>query len=184
MNCAFEDVRVLSTVLDHFAASPNSVPSVPLPFSSLTPSLTSLAEPKLSPLGQALAAYTEIRTPSLLAIQKLAGDNYAEMASSVVDPFYLLRLSLDGVLSKLFETFGSKKGGGQGGGWESLYRMVTFRYGLAYEEALARRAWQGKVLRYVGGVGLSTLIGATVWATKVQLKGRHLTFNSFLAFLS
>lgn len=174
MNCAFEDVRVLSTVLDHFSASPNTVTSVPLPFSAVNPSLESLSAPTLSPLAQALQAYSQIRAPSLLAIQKLAGDNYAEMASAVVDPFYLLRLSLDGLLSKAFETFGTKQGGGQGGGWESLYRMVTFRYGLAYEEALRRRAWQGRVLKIVGGVGLSALAGATVYAATV-IRGSRTT---------
>lgn len=157
MNCAFEDVRVLSTVLDHFDASPLSKPSTPLPYSSLNPSLESLENPSLSKLGQALAAYSILRAPSLRAIQKLAGDNYAEMASSVVDPFYLLRLWLDGALSSLFERFGTKVGGGQGGRWESLYRMVTFRYGLAYEEALVRRAKQGRVLRGIGAVGLGVV---------------------------
>lgn len=175
MNCGFEDVRVLSTLLDHFSASPSPLTPAPLPYSSSSPSLAEPA-PDASNLATALAAYTTLRAPSIKAIQKLAADNYAEMASSVLSPLYLLRLSLDGLLSTIFRRLPQPKNPveGMGGTWESLYRMTTFRWGLAYEEVLARRRWQGRVLEAGVGatvalVGLSGVlgyrryVGATAW---------------------
>lgn len=175
MNCGFEDVRVLSSILDHFSASPSPLIPSPLPYSSITPSLPSRPSPTSTSLDerleQALSTYTTIRAPSLLAIQQLAQQNYTEMASSVLSPLYLLRLSLDSILSKFFSLsiFREQKGlsekekGGirdRGGRWESLYRMTTFRCGLAYEEVIRRREWQGKVLeRLVGGAVGSVVVG-------------------------
>ena len=165
MNCGFEDVRVLSTLLDHFAASPTPLTPTPLPYSSDSPSLPETI-PGSSNLATALAAYTALRAPSIKAIQKLAADNYAEMASSVLSPLYLLRLSLDGLLSSLFRRLPQPKNpvAGMGGTWESLYRMTTFRWGLAYEEVLKRRRWQGRVLEAGVGatvalVGLGSVLG-------------------------
>lgn len=165
MNCGFEDVRVLSTLLDHFSASPAPLTPAPLPYSSDSPSLPE-PTPGASNLATALSAYTILRAPSIKAIQKLAADNYAEMASSVLSPLYLLRLSLDGLLSTLFRRLPqpSNPVAGMGGTWESLYRMTTFRWGLAYEEVLKRRRWQGRVLEagvgaVVGVLGLGSLFG-------------------------
>jgi kynurenine 3-monooxygenase len=174
MNCAFEDVRVLATILDHFQASPapppNYAASLPLPYSANNPALTTLASPGQSRLGQALAAYSVIRAPSLSAIQQLAASNYAEMASSVLSPLYLFRLSLDTFISKVFTKFGSKGVQGRGGQWESLYRMVTFRYGLAYEESLRRRAVQGKVLEVIGSTAIVGIGSIAVWGTMFGLR--------------
>ncbi|GAA5844245.1 hypothetical protein JCM3766R1_000982 [Sporobolomyces carnicolor] len=171
MNCGFEDVRVLSSILDHFSASPSSLVASPLPYSSVTPRLPtppSADETTLSErLELALESYTTIRSPSLLAIQQLAQQNYTEMASSVLSPLYLVRLSLDSLLSKffslsIFRDAASTRDGGirdRGGKWESLYRMTTFRCGIAYEEVIKRREWQGRVLEKlvagtIGAVGL------------------------------
>ena len=179
MNCGFEDVRVLSSILDHFSASPSPLVPSPLPYSSVTPKLpsppsstTTLSER----LELALESYTTIRAPSLLAIQQLAQQNYTEMASSVLSPLYLLRLSLDSLLSKFFALPVFKKDrestddGGirdRGGKWESLYRMTTFRCGIAYEEVIKRREWQGRVLERLmagslGAVGLG-VVGLGWW---------------------
>ena len=167
MNCAFEDVRFLSTILDHFDASPTSLPPSPLPFSAVSPPLSSFPiDPSRSRLASALSAYTTLRAPSLSAIQQLAASNYAEMASSVLDPLYLLRLSLDGVLSRVFSAVG------RGGAWESLYRMTTFRYELAYEEALRRRAWQGRVLEGVMGAGLAGVLGVGAYVAWGLRRGK------------
>ncbi|KAM0749759.1 FAD/NAD(P)-binding domain-containing protein [Meredithblackwellia eburnea MCA 4105] len=167
MNCGFEDVRVLSTILDHFSASPSSLPPAPLPYSPHTHLPSPSSPSRLNPLARSLATYTEIRTPSLKAIQQLAHSNYAEMASKVADPLYVLRLSLDRLLSNFFTVFGTKEGGGRGGTWESLYRMVTFRYGLAYEEAIRRRRWQGRVLEAVIGGSITgvAVVGLQLWRT-------------------
>ncbi|GAA5912297.1 kynurenine 3-monooxygenase [Sporobolomyces salmoneus] len=181
MNCGFEDVRVLSSILDHFSASPSPLVPSPLPYSSTSPSLPTAPSPESTSLSErlslALESYTKIRAPSLLAIQQLAHQNYTEMASSVLSPLYLLRLSLDSILSRFFSlpVFKTERGEGRerggiwdrGGKWESLYRMTTFRCGIAYEEVIRRREWQGRVLERlvkgtVGIVGLG-VIGAGWW---------------------
>lgn len=158
MNCGFEDVRFLSTLLDHFSASPSPLIPSPLPYSSIALSLPSPSPlPGCTPLESALSTYTTLRAPSLKAIQQLAAHNYSEMASSVLNPFYLLRLTLDGALSSLFRLLPAPRNPveGMGGTWESLYRMTTFRWGLAYEEVLERRRWQQRVLEM--GVGVSVV---------------------------
>ncbi|BGP17872.1 hypothetical protein JCM10213_008331 [Rhodosporidiobolus nylandii] len=179
MNCGFEDVRVLSSILDQFHASPSPLVPSPLPYSSSTPALplvpastNSSSTSSPSRLAQALTAYTTLRAPSLSAIQTLAHQNYTEMASSVLSPLYLLRLSLDSLLSSLFsfKLFATRRDPeptkDRGGRWESLYRMTTFRPGLAYEEVIRRREWQGRVLdlaaKAVGGMavlGVAAAVG-------------------------
>lgn len=121
MNCGFEDVRVLQRHL--------------------------LAYPTLS---EALAQYSITRQPSLKAIQKLALDNYTEMASKVVNPLYLLRKKTDSLLTRIL---GEKI-------WCPLYTMVTFRDDLMYSEVIEREEWQQKVLsRGLGVFGASLLAG-------------------------
>ncbi|ORY69425.1 hypothetical protein BCR35DRAFT_307992, partial [Leucosporidium creatinivorum] len=170
MNCGFEDVRFLSTLLDHFSASPSPLIPSPLPYSSITPSLPSATPSGSSALETALTTYTTLRAPSLKAIQTLAANNYSEMASSVLNPFYLLRLTLDGALSSLFRLLPAPRNPveGMGGTWESLYRMTTFRWGLAYEEVLERRRWQQRVLEAgvgvsVVGLGVAGVLGWRKW---------------------
>ncbi|GAA5894284.1 hypothetical protein JCM6882_007621 [Rhodosporidiobolus microsporus] len=180
MNCGFEDVRVLSSILDHFSASPSPLVPSPLPFSSVAPPLPSLSTTSTkSPLAEALAAYTTLRAPSLSAIQTLAHRNYTEMASSVLSPLYLLRLSLDSFLTsllslRLFAVPRDKQPTkDRGGRWESLYRMTTFRPGLAYEEVIRRREWQGKVLDLAAkAVGGAAVVGTAV-AVGVKYGGRY-----------
>ncbi|GAA6020013.1 hypothetical protein JCM10207_006759 [Rhodosporidiobolus poonsookiae] len=170
MNCGFEDVRVLSSILDHFSASPSPLVPSPLPYSSVVPALPAPSPSSpTSPLAQALAAYTKLRAPSLSAIQTLAHRNYTEMASSVLSPLYLLRLSLDTLLSSLFSLrlFATPRDSeptkDHGGRWESLYRMTTFRPGLAYEEVIRRREWQSHVLDVAAkAVGGAAVVGAAV----------------------
>jgi len=178
MNCGFEDVRVLSSILDHFSASPSPLIPSPLPYSTVTPPLPpspSSSSSLSDNLTLALSSYTTIRQPSLHAIQQLAHQNYREMASSVLSPLYLLRLSLDSLLSKLFELKFLRRerdltGNGirdRGGRWESLYRMTTFRCGVAYEEVIKRREWQGKVLKGLVEGGMASLglgiVAASWW---------------------
>ncbi|GAA5852224.1 hypothetical protein JCM8547_006704 [Rhodosporidiobolus lusitaniae] len=181
MNCGFEDVRVLSSLLDHFSASPSPLVPSPLPYSSTAPPLPAIVPPSSgnSPLAQALSAYTARRAPSLSAIQTLAHRNYTEMASAVLSPFYLLRLSLDSLLSTVssWRVFATPRDTDptkdRGGRWESLYRMTTFRPGLAYEEVLLKREWQGKVLdlaaKVVGGVAVL----GTAAAVGLKYGGRY-----------
>lgn len=186
MNCGFEDVRVLSSMLDHFGASPSSLIPSPLPYSEVTPPLpmpldSSSKDPVAgkTPLAEALAAYTTIRAPSLSAIQQLAQRNYTEMASSVLSPLYLLRRGLDSILSSLstLPPFAIPRDQDptkdRGGRWESLYRMVTFRPGLAYEEVIRRSEWQQRVLRRaVQAIGGAVFVGAAV-GVGLQYAGRY-----------
>ena len=113
------------------------------------------------------------------------------MASSVLDPFYLIRLSLDTVLASFFRAIGpatardqGKPDDGRGGVWESLYRMTTFRWGLAYEEVLARREWQKKILERTIAVivgGAVALVGTATW---MRLRGPATAPGPGLARLS
>jgi kynurenine 3-monooxygenase len=73
MNCGFEDVRVLQSLL---ASNDND-------------------------LSSTLQVYTETRHPSLVAICQLALQNYDEMASKVTSPLFLLRKRIDAVLARL-----------------------------------------------------------------------------------
>ncbi|GAA6035606.1 hypothetical protein JCM8097_004926 [Rhodosporidiobolus ruineniae] len=185
MNCGFEDVRVLSSLLDHFSASPSPLVPSPLPYSSVAPPLP-LPSPTVaegtsapSPLAQALQAYTARRAPSLTAIQTLAHQNYTEMASSVLSPLYLLRRALDGLLTSLSDSWpfriprDADPVKDRGGRWESLYRMTTFRPGVAYEEVVRRREWQGRVLDRAARVVGALVGGASVVAVGLRVAGRY-----------
>ncbi|SGZ20283.1 BQ5605_C021g09258 [Microbotryum silenes-dioicae] len=161
MNCAFEDVRVLSTLIDHYQAAPfPSTKISSLPYSSSHPDFPS-SNPAFTSLENALSAYTVVRTPSIGAIQTLAHRNYTEMAASVLSPIYLLRLYIDSFLSKLFRSvpLSSKTTYREGSVWESLYRMTTFRYEISYEEVLKRRAWQQRVLSWSVAGSVVSLLG-------------------------
>ncbi|KAM9930312.1 hypothetical protein OXX59_000605 [Metschnikowia pulcherrima] len=72
MNCGFEDVHVL----------------------------TQLLEENDGDLRSAFAKYTSARKADTDAICKLALDNYYEMSTKVTDPFYLLRKKVDYYLGK------------------------------------------------------------------------------------
>lgn len=190
MNCGFEDVRVLSSILDHFGASPSPLVPSPLPYSSVSPGLpvpptTPPTNPDVSsasrntPLAQALTAYTTLRAPSLSAIQTLAHRNYTEMASAVLSPLYLLRLSLDSLLSRIcsLPLFAVPRDADptldRGGRWESLYRMTTFRPGLAYEEVIRRREWQGRVLDLAAKVVGGSVAAGVAVAVGLRLSSRY-----------
>lgn len=186
MNCGFEDVRVLSSILDQYHASPSPLVPSPLPYSSITPALPLVpassdpaAPPAASQLAQALSAYTILRAPSLSAIQTLAHQNYTEMASSVLSPLYLIRRTLDSFLTSLFSfrlfaiPRDSNPTKDRGGRWESLYRMTTFRPGLAYEEVIRRRNWQARVLDVAAKVVGGTVVLVTAAAIGVRYAGRY-----------
>jgi kynurenine 3-monooxygenase len=121
---------------------------------------------KSSPsLGTALTSYTSQRHPSLLAIQRLAHNNYAEMASKTVSPLFLLRKRIDGLLAWAL--------GEQA--WAPLYTMVTFRPDLDYAEAEAREARQGRIVDWALKAGLAGLVAgasAGAWAVFKRRAGR------------
>ncbi|CDK29291.1 unnamed protein product [Kuraishia capsulata CBS 1993] len=72
MNCGFEDVRILLTLLDESSSGRSA----------------------------AFEKYTELRKDDLKAILKLALDNYKEMSHKVVSPWFLLRKKVDALLCR------------------------------------------------------------------------------------
>ncbi|ORY80031.1 FAD/NAD(P)-binding domain-containing protein [Protomyces lactucae-debilis] len=81
MNCGFEDLRVLNTLLEQHKVTPQATWE----------------------LGAALEAYSAGRKDDLSAILKLAMGNYIEMRSSVTSRLYLARRHLDGLFGRLFK---------------------------------------------------------------------------------
>lgn len=144
MNCGLEDVRVLAILLDQYLARPAKLQE-----SSIAPESV-----PLDSFADVLAAYSTVRIPATNAMQRFAQANYKEMASSVLDPFYLVRRAIDMALARVLPE----------GKWDSLYRMVTFKPDLAYEEVEKRRDWQSRVLRHVTeAVTFTTAVGLSTW---------------------
>lgn len=81
MNCGFEDVRVLNSILKDSGVCTATV----------------------SALGHALQKYSDTRHEDLLAILQLAMGNYVEMRSTVTSRMYLFRKHIDHFLGHLFK---------------------------------------------------------------------------------
>lgn len=113
MNCGFEDVHVLMKLL----------------------------EKNQKNLSRSFAQYTAERKEDLDAICKLALDNYYEMSTKVIDPFYLLRKKIDYVLGKLGRGFPFT--------WIPMYTMISFRGDIRYSDAVRREKKQAKILRWL-----------------------------------
>lgn len=143
MNCGFEDVRILDSLLSEF-----NVKS------------TKEGESDNS-LALALEAYTDRRAKDLKAICELALYNYTEMRHGVTSPVYLMRKKVESWLHLLVP---SKV--------IPLYTMVSFS-NRPYSEAYARHHKQGFWLSVAGAaVGLGTAAGLLVagWKQRRQLK--------------
>lgn len=85
MNCGFEDVRILrSLLLEHSVPSSPSLSATPL-------------------LSRALSKYSSSRHDDLIAICALAMRNYREMRSDVATWSYRARKSIDGWLAVLLK---------------------------------------------------------------------------------
>ncbi|KAK3831883.1 MAG: hypothetical protein J3R72DRAFT_454636 [Linnemannia gamsii] len=136
MNCGFEDVRILDTLLSEFDVKSHKEGE----------SDTSLA--------LALEAYTDRRAKDLKAICELALYNYTEMRHGVTSPVYLMRKKVESWLHLLVP---SKV--------IPLYTMVSFS-NRPYSEAYARHHAQGFWLTVVGGVvglGTATALAVAGW---------------------
>ncbi|CAO1629773.1 unnamed protein product [Sympodiomycopsis kandeliae] len=111
-----------------------------------------------SKLATTFSAYSTKRHRHLLAINQLATNNYKEMSSKVVDPFFLLRKSLDSLLMKTLPK----------GWWTSLYTMVTFSPSIGYADAKETEERQSRIIERVlisGAVGVAVGVGLfTKWA--------------------
>ncbi|KAL4068013.1 hypothetical protein J3A83DRAFT_4359851 [Scleroderma citrinum] len=169
LNCGFEDVRVLRTLLQESGVAPGVT-------------LSELGEEGLtdSRLSNALSRYTETRHEDLVAICDLAMYNYIEMRHSVTTPTYLFKKTLDNLLYAIsswrnplqdlitrvaastvpFPTHWPS-------GWIPLYTMVTFRPDISYATAKRKSAKQSEILTTIGLLG-TVLIGSTglYWTLK------------------
>lgn len=133
MNCGFEDVRVLMETIQQC----------------------------LGDIQDAFAKFSENRRDDLVAICQLAMDNYTEMLSKVVSPFYLMR--------KKFDYFLGKYGHYVGVSWLPLYTMVSFRHDIPYSQAISTERRQQHILRgvqtacFAGVFGYGVLRALEYW---------------------
>ncbi|CAO3571101.1 unnamed protein product [Mortierella alpina] len=143
MNCGFEDVRILDSLLSEF---------------NVKSTRESDADKSLE---QALDAYTARRAKDLKAICELALYNYTEMRHGVTSPVYLMRKKVESWLHLLMPTKVIP-----------LYTMVSFS-NRPYSEAYARHHSQGFWLGVTGAaVGLGTAAGLVLagWRQRRQLR--------------
>lgn len=143
LNCGFEDVGTLAQLLDQH---------------NVRGDVTTPTEQQ-SRLTSSLSSYTTTRHADLVAIVALAAENYRVMSSRVVDPLYLLRKQLDGLLMTWLPT----------GWWSSLYNLVTFSPDVGYSRAREQEEWQQRVLQRVivgaGAVAVAGMVGLG-WAAR------------------
>lgn len=119
MNCGFEDVRVLMEQLDKFN-------------------------------GDRIAAfnsYTETRHVDLVAINKLARENYRVMSERVTSVWFNLYKHIDELAHKVL-----------GERWLTLYTMISFRANIPYSSAVKRDLRQRFIIKWLSISGLSVSI--------------------------
>ncbi|KAJ1656588.1 kynurenine 3-monooxygenase, mitochondrial precursor [Dispira simplex] len=136
MNCGFEDVEILFSILDQHGVT-----------ATRRPEEKGTTDNRLK---SALACYTETRYPDAVAICDLAMYNYIEMRSSVVSWRYLIRKRLEDQLHRWFpHTI------------IPLYTMVSFTqtpYHLAVLHDARQTQWLKRGL-WVSVMGLACLVG-------------------------
>ncbi len=132
MNCGFEDIRVLLQMLEKNDGN----------------------------RAVTFEEYSTTRHQNLVAILKLALDNFYEMSTKVQSPLFLLRKGVDNVLGRLFPSH-----------WIPLYTMVSFRADIPYSVCIETENRQAKVVKYGS---YSILLGITVALLKhfIQRAGK------------
>lgn len=118
MNCGFEDVKVLMKLLDANNGD----------------------------RSKAFELYSKRRHEDLVAIIKLAKNNYKEMSHDVTSKLFILRKKLDYVLGRLLK-----------GRWLPLYTMVSFRADIPYHEAIDISSRQNVILNYLQALIISAI---------------------------
>jgi len=161
LNCGFEDVRVLMTLLRQEGVSSTALPN---------------SHTIDDRLAHALSRYSETRHEDLVAICDLAMDNYVEMRHSVTTPAYIFKKAIDDILFSLSSRqYTSLASVGpllsqvpfpsqEPSGWLPLYTMVTFRPDISYATAKRKAARQSHILSVLGAVALGATSLAVVWA--------------------
>lgn len=125
MNCGFEDVRVLMQLLDKYRGN----------------------------RAEAFQRYSETRHEDLVAIIKLAKNNYKEMSHDVTSTLFLVKKQLDRALGRLLRDK-----------WLPLYTMVSFRADVPYHRAVEisekhRRILNRLMLLFVSTGAIMTALG-------------------------
>lgn len=146
MNCGFEDLSVLTRILEAHLGPVEDSP---------TTEFLSLKPPSSEKMHAALAEYSQVRNPDVEAMCDLALHNYEEMRSSVVKPLYLIRKKLEGILNYFFPNRVIP-----------LYTMVSFTR-LPYSMVVKKYETQNQIYTYlyqgVINIGLIGLIGCGIW---------------------
>lgn len=116
MNCAFEDVRVLDSLI----AERTAVPPAPAGTQS--------------GWSEIFEEYGRLRKPDTDAIQDMAAENFYEMRDATADPLFQRKRELETRLEQEYPDYFSK------------YSMVTFREDLPYSVAKDRGNAQDELL--------------------------------------
>jgi len=178
LNCGFEDVRVLSSLMTSHAIDG----TVPL-HSEKDPDWVD------NNLAAVMREYSDCRHEDLVAICDLAMQNYIEMRHSVTTRLFRVRKLLDSWLSRAFPSprapsdsinhsnppipnSGPAPHRSFPRGWLSLYTMVTFRPDIPYAVAQAKSEWQTMVLGRASWVlGNLTALGIA-YGVYISYRGR------------
>ena len=118
MNCAFEDVRVLDSLIEEQAEPPASAGGF---FSGFD--WESIYE-----------KYSRVRKPNTDSIQDMAEENFYEMRDATADPVFQRKRELETRLEQTYPDYFSK------------YSMVTFREDLPYSVAKEKGNAQDRLL--------------------------------------
>ncbi|KAJ6544041.1 FAD/NAD-P-binding domain-containing protein [Mycena capillaripes] len=133
LNCALEDVRILSVLLAR--EKDGHDPAV---------------------ISRVLSHYSESRHEDLVAICDLAMDSHLKMRHSVATWSYMIRAFIDNILYAITET-GSSLDLSQAifapkvpSGWIPLYSMVSFRPDISYSAAKKKAERQERLIDCLG----------------------------------
>lgn len=136
MNCGFEDVHVLMKLIDESAD-----------------------------IETAFSKYTGARKEDVDTICRLAYENYENMSTKVLDPFYLLRKKIDYVFGKYAD--------GVLFPWIPMYTIISFRGDIRYSDAVRIEKRQSRVLLLlqfatVGGLAIFAAVKAATYYHKMS----------------
>ncbi|KAJ7508577.1 FAD/NAD-binding domain-containing protein [Mycena galericulata] len=140
LNCALEDVRILSILLrrEHESAAAS------VDFSAFA-------------ISRVLDQYSAMRHKDLVAICDLAMESHLKMRHSVATWSYNIRWFMDNVLYALTASIPTDISalnhniyGPKPSGWIPLYTMVSFRADISYSEARKKAQLQDRIINGVG----------------------------------
>jgi kynurenine 3-monooxygenase len=146
MNCGFEDLSVLTHILEKHLGPVEDSPSTE--FLCFKP-------PSAEKIQAALAEYSQVRNPDVEAMCDLALHNYEEMRSSVIKPLFLIRKKLEGFLNYFFPSRVIP-----------LYTMVSFTripYSTVVRNYESQNQAYSSIFKGVINIGVIGVIGMGIW---------------------